>query len=499
MLSPLLVIHSAAPNLVITSATTLTFPPPRRVFISANDPETFISHSRAKSLVQSLIAGLHHAGLKRDDCVCIHSFNSIYYPIFVLAVVGAGGVFASTNPSYTPYELSLGLRTTKARFVLAEPEVLDPMLKAMGQNAISESGLFVLDTQPNQSVPKGRSSWRELLKHGSETWLRFDDLPTSTNTTAALFFSSGTTGLPKAAMISHRNLVAQHVLCWDAYPRPHRLCCVFCLPFFHIGAAPTIILSQLRDGREAYIMRRFELESFLRYNALYKATEMLIVPPIGVAILRSGLADRASPEYDARYSLDSVRNGLIGAAPVSATLQKGLQGLLGEGAMMRQLWGATEMTCVATQLPLDLRADVDHFGSVGTMLPELEFKLVDEEGRDISGPGVRGEMCVKGPTVSRGYFENAKANCELFDGGGWLRSGDLLWMGRDDGTVVCGGSEEGADQGPRLPGGAGRVGGCHHAASACRRRRGHWRQGGWRDGRGAASIRRQGRRCRSDR
>lgn len=142
--------------------------------------------------------------------------------MLVLAIIGAGGVFTGTNPSYMQFELSHHIKTAKAKFLISEPEILMPLLVAARENNISLSNIWIFDVL-GQEVPPGMRSWRELLAHGEEDWVRFDDLKTSKETAAARLFSSGTTGLPKAAVISHYNLVAQHEAAWEAYPRPYQV------------------------------------------------------------------------------------------------------------------------------------------------------------------------------------------------------------------------------------------------------------------------------------
>ena len=100
------------------------------------------------------------------------------------------------------------------------------------------------------------------------------------------------------------------------------------------------------------------------------------------------------------------------------------------GATLGQLWGMTEITCIVTHVrPGTSSEELDYFGSVGTPVPNLELKIVDEEGKDVSHvPEARGEICVRGPTVTKGYFENEEANKETFDEEGYIRSGDIGYV-----------------------------------------------------------------------
>jgi 4-coumarate--CoA ligase len=111
-------------------------------------------------------------------------------------------------------------------------------------------------------------------------------------------------------------------------------------------------------------------------------------------------------------------------------MQKRFHSLMAPGASFGQLWGMTEITCIVTHVKPGTRSEeVDYFGSVGRPVPNLALKIVDEDGTDVSHvPEVQGEICVRGPTVMNGYFENEEANRETFDGEGYIRSGDIGYV-----------------------------------------------------------------------
>lgn len=379
-----------------------------------------------------MIAGLHASGLQPGDTVCIHSFNSLLYPLLILAIIGAGGLSVGTNPSYTAVELSHAVRVAKIKFVLAEPEILPNISTALKENKIDlSSRLFILDTPSTQPCPSDRKSWRELLKHGEHDWIRFDDEKTQTETVAQLYYTSGTTGLPKCAMTTHRNLVSQHTLFFEANPRSYPIKLVLAMPFFHVGIAPQVFTSVIKQGRECYVMRRFDLKPYLSYHAKYKLTEVFMVPPMAVSTVMSGLADEKSEAYDPKYSLRTVRNGTIGAAPCSADMQARFHALLGKGATFTQVWGMTETTTMAMIVPWSIaRASgagkMDSaWGSVGVPLPNSTMKLVDENGKDVTESG-KGELAVKGPGIVKGYYHNEKATKESWDSEGFFLTGDVV-------------------------------------------------------------------------
>lgn len=142
--------------------------------------------------------------------------------MLVLAIIGVGGIYTGTNPVYTAAELTHHIKTSHAKFLISETAILEPLLKAAKQADIPESNLWIFDPVAPEKL-SGRRSWRELFDHGEQDWVRFDDFKTSSTSTAARLFSSGTTGLPKAVTMTHYNLIAQQELLYTADPRPYHV------------------------------------------------------------------------------------------------------------------------------------------------------------------------------------------------------------------------------------------------------------------------------------
>ena len=386
------------------------------VFIDATDPSRIVTGTSARPLIRKLIAGLRKAGLQRGDCVCIHSFNDILYPVIVLAIIGAGGVWAGTNPAYTEYEITHHLKTAKVKFLISEPEILPPLAKAAKACGIPSERTWIFHPQPQQQVTPGYASWTSLLTQGEEDWVRFDDLQTCRTTDAVRLFSSGTTGLPKAIRGTHRNFIAQHECVfathnWDIEPIH-----LHTLPMFHAAVAPRAHFSAMKSGEKAYVMRRFDLEAYAAAIEKFGITMLILVPPVVIALIMSPIVKK--------YSLKSVRWAGCGAAPMSKESQARLLPMLGDGATFTQGYGTTETAAISTRFPYP---ENDFTGGVGRLIPSLEAKLVDDNGKDISAYNVREELCFRGPTVIPGYFENDEANRQSFDEEGFFHTGDIAY------------------------------------------------------------------------
>ena len=303
--------------------------------------------------------------------------------MLVLGIIAAGGVFAGTNPAYTQYELTHHFKTAAAKFVVTEPELLPAVLAAAKEYHIEQASIRIFNPI-NQAIPDGFSSWQTLMECGERDWVRFDDEKTSKSTTAARLFSSGTTGLPKAASLSHYNLIAQHTLVnetnrppyevrnpmFTAGPylrltiaileKPSRL---LYLPLFHAAMVPVAHVTPLRTGDHSYILRRFELEPMLSSLQKYQITDLALVPPVAVAVIKY--------PHIHKYFLKSVKVAHTGAGPLDKEHQNTLSRLLSPEASFTQVWGMTETSCVASKFYFPEKDDT---GSVGRMMPNLDVK-----------------------------------------------------------------------------------------------------------------------------
>ncbi|THW35475.1 acetyl-CoA synthetase-like protein [Aureobasidium pullulans] len=344
----------------------------------------------------------------------------IHYPILVQAIIGAGGVFVGTNPAYTPTELRHALETSLAKFIITEPELLQNIKQPAVALGISGERIF-LTNHGDTNVQSTMRPWRTLLEHGQEDWSQFDDEDKSKTTNAMLLFSSGTTGLPKATQISHYNLVAQHVLVHEnpQHPESYPVSRIMSLPMFHAAAAPYTHLSSLRAGYP----RRFEVSLYLSSIERFGITSLMMVPPMVTAVIAYS---SSGPDLRAqvRQNLQFVRSVTVGAAPLSKETQARMQTLLPEQSPITQVWAMSETSCIAscTYWP-----EFEHTGSVGRFLPGIDAKVVDESGSEVPD-GMRGELCVRGPTITRGYINNPEARARDWDQDGYFHTGDIVYQ-----------------------------------------------------------------------
>ena len=330
-----------------------------------------------------------------------------------LAVIGAGGIITGSNPGYTSLELGHHLQTSHAKFIVVEPQLISTVLETISQLELSISKLFVFDTtvdSPFLKIP----SWKTLLKHGEGDWCRFDNPETDKHKIATLAFSSGTTGLPKAAMISHAFHVSQ-VWALRSRGKPYQVSRLLCLPAFHMFGLPLISGCAIYEGHTVYLMRRFEVGHFIEFISRYQITETAVVPAMALSIINSHKS-RAQSLYSLRYVWSA-------GSPLRRSTQAALQSLLSQAAMVVQVWGMTELGWVTAFF----WPEADDTGSVGRPLSGMSIKLVNDSGTTVQEDGVEGEMLVRGSCMMSGYLDNPNATTETMDADGWLKTGDIAY------------------------------------------------------------------------
>jgi len=368
-----------------------------------------ITYAALDALSRGVGAGLRARGLEPGQVVGIFAPNLPEYAPAFLGVGLAGGVNTTVNGLYTSDELRNQLRTARARFLITVGPMLDRALPAAEAAGIEE--VFTFDGA------EGTTPFADLV--GDPAALRIPELDPAT-ALAAMPFSSGTTGLPKGVMLTHRNLVANLLQAQAHFEIRTNDVLAGVLPFFHIYGQTGVMNLGLAYGATVVTMPRFDLERFLRMIQDYKLTVAQIVPPIAVALAKHPLVD----EFDLS-SLEMVNSG---AAPLDAELELAYASRI--GTRCQQGYGMTETSPVTHCTP---RSQPHVPGSIGTLVPNTEARIVEVETGQDADPGEPGELLVRGPQVMIGYMDDAEATARTLDSEGWLHTGDVA--ARDaDGT-----------------------------------------------------------------
>ena len=351
---------------------------------------------------------LSQRGFRKGDVFGILSANCPEYAIAFHAVATLGGIVTPMNPLYTRHEIAHQLRDSGARFLVTLPSFVEKAGEACADAGVEE--LFVFGSAPGATsfdtllVDNGRAEQTEVNP--------LEDL-------VALPYSSGTTGFPKGVMLTHHNLVANlrqmEGLCY--FYETDTLICV--LPLFHIYGLVVVLNMGLYTGATVVMMPRFDLETFLKAAQDYEVSLAHIVPPIVLSLSKNPIVDN--------YRLPKLRTLFSGAAPLGEELTRACMDRL--GCNIRQGYGMTETSPVTHSSPappFELK-----FGSVGVPAPNTECKIIDLGTGEPLGPGEKGEVCVRGPQIMKGYLNKPEATAQTIDSEGWLHTGDIGYADED--------------------------------------------------------------------
>ena len=336
-------------------------------------------------------------------------------------------------------ELTHHVETSHAKFIIGEPSLLSVVRKTASQCNILDAKIFVFDAV--DSAPySDLQPWTSLLSYGEANWLQFTDPEVQKDSIATLAFTSGTTGLPKGAMIPHAYHVSQ-IWAMRSRGKPYKVSRLLCLPPFHTFGMPLISGCALREGHTIYLMRKFEVKHFVECVSRCAVTETAVVPAMIVAI--NTYISQVSAQKEGK-EMDSLRYVWSAGSPLRHSTQADFQALLSPDAKMVQVWGMTELGW-ATAL---FWPEGDETGSVGRPMPGMSIKyvlstpcsqgpylrlplicpnprLIDDQGYTIDKDDTEGEILVKSPNMMRGYLDNPTATSAAVDADGYLRSGDV--------------------------------------------------------------------------
>ncbi|MCB1956873.1 MAG: AMP-binding protein [Rhodocyclaceae bacterium] len=355
--------------------------------------------------IRDVAAGLRSRGYGKGDVLGIYAGNSIEFVIAFQAVLRIGGTATTVNPMNLREELERQLRHAGACALFSTRACRDVALAAA--DACRLRAVFLLDEAD------GPLAFGALRESAGERGIADID---PGGDLAVLPYSSGTTGLSKGVMLTHRNLVAHNVqllaLRDTSVPSAEdRVLMV--LPLFHIFAMTVVMNLALSHGATIVLLPQFDPEGFLRTIQARRVTRMYLVPPIINFLAKHPLV--------AQFDLSSLNYILSGAAPLGVDLARAAARRI--GCPVVQGYGLTETSPVTHVFPE--RGERDDPGSIGVLVANTEARIVDlERGGDVS-PGERGELWVRGPQVMRGYLENPEATAASIDDEGWFHTGDV--------------------------------------------------------------------------
>ncbi|CAO2172987.1 unnamed protein product [Urochloa humidicola] len=342
--------------------------------------------------------------------------NCVEFAIAFLACSRLGAPATTANPLHTPPEIAKQAAASGATVIVTEPDFVSKVIGLPGVSAVVATG----------AGADGCVSFSDLLA-SDDTALTEPAIDVA-NDVVALPYSSGTTGLPKGVMLTHRGLVTSVAQLVDGEnPNLHLreddvVLCV--LPMIHVYSLHSILLCGMRAGAALVVMKRFDTARMFELVERHGITVVPLVLPIAVQI--------AKTDAVGRHDVSSVRMVISGGAPMGKELQDILRAKL-PGAVLGQGYGMTEAgpvlsMCMAfAKEPLPVKS-----GACGTVVRNAELKIIDPE----TGVSLRrnqpGEICIRGKQIMKGYLNNPEATAATIDAEGWLHTGDVGYVDDDD-------------------------------------------------------------------
>ncbi|GCE06407.1 class I adenylate-forming enzyme family protein [Dictyobacter aurantiacus] len=372
------------------------------------------------SMVNSIANGLYELGLRKGDHVCLFTTNRPEYIVTFIAAASIGVVVSPMNPSYKEREISYQLENSEAKAILIQKELVPTLTLALNQKEFPNlKHIIVTGARPPETLPNA-IAFGQLLRQSSpkappHVDIDGDDL-------LALPYSSGTTGLPKGTMLTHRNLVSNNLQFTNAQGINLTDAALLFLPFYHIYGV-MLTGSFLACGGTQIMMERFDLLESLELCEKYQVTYYFAVPPIILGL--------ANAPIDLG-KMKSVKCIFSGAAPMptdpARRLQEKIPGRVVQG------YGLTEASPLTHSQPRD--TSLIRLGSVGLPTHNTECKIVDvETGTRELPQGEQGELIIKGPQVMQGYWKAPEATEQALRNG-WLHTGDIAYVDEDGYTYI---------------------------------------------------------------
>jgi long-chain acyl-CoA synthetase len=360
-----------------------------------------------------LARGLRAIGLMQGDRLGLFLPNCPECEFGFYAASKLGAIATPLNPSYTAREIAYQLNDAGATVLLTH-ERLWPVVEAARQQLSTIKSIVVVGSPPNDAPADVQSYAQVTSSHPAgplETHVHPDEL-------VALPYSSGTTGMPKGVMLTHRNLVCNHIqFSTAAGLGPDDTYLVY-LPLSHIYGVALMGLA-LHSGATQIVLERFDLDTVTKLIATEGVTILYVVPPVLLAL--------ANASHLTREGFRTLRYMLSAAAPLAPDVARRVEQRFGVPVI--QAYGMTEASPDTHHSPLE--RERIRLESVGVPVADTEQRVVDvAESGQVLGPGEIGEIVVRGPQVMRGYW-NAPEETGRALQDGWLHTGDIGYIDAD--------------------------------------------------------------------
>ncbi len=391
---------------------------PDRVAIIYHD--LMLTYREVVSMVNCIANGLHNLGIRKGDRICLFTTNRPEYTITFIAAATIGAVVSPMNPAYKEREVSYQLENCEASAILIQRELVPVLQLVLNEKEFPNLKHIIVtgDKAPesmSQAIPFATLLRQSSPRRPAPVEIDGDDL-------LALPYSSGTTGLPKGTMITHRNLTVNNLQFTTALRTEITDVALIFLPFYHIYGV-MLTGGFLACGGTQVLMERFDLLQSLELCEKHKVTYYFAVPPIILAL--------ANAPVDLS-KMSTVRYIFSGAAPMPLDPARKLEAKT--GIQIVQGYGMTEASPLTHAQPGD--PSLVRLDSVGLPVHNTEHKIVDIETGERELPvGEDGEIIIRGPQIMKGYWKAPEETARVLRNG-WFYSGDIGHVDADGYTYI---------------------------------------------------------------
>lgn len=398
-----------------------------------------ITYRELKTLVDRLAAAFSDLGVRKGDTVALYLLNSPQYVISYFATLRLGAKVTPISPVYTSIEVKHQVEDSEAKTVVCQDILYDNLEKAgvrpervvltsideylpalkkwFGKSAKAKAygGKPVLSAE--EIKQRGLYSFQELLKGSSGTPPTVAIDPRTD--LAVLPYTGGTTGLPKAAMLTHRNLVSlqgQVLAFWPIFEEGKEVVMAF-LPFFHIYGQVVVMMGGLAQGATLVLFTTPDIDEILSAMERYQASGFYGVPTLFEYLKEYEKTDRVNWK---RLKLIVCGADTLHESTINAWERR-------TGSKIYEGYGMTETTAVSHSTPLNHPKK----GFFGVPIPNVKAAIIDPDGTEFLPVGEVGEMILSGPNMMQGYWKRPDSTKEIMldiDGERWMRTGDLISM-----------------------------------------------------------------------
>nr|API68867.1 4-hydroxycinnamoyl-CoA ligase 1 [Miscanthus x giganteus] len=374
------------------------------------------TYAEVESLSRRAASGLRAMGVGKGDVVMNLLRNCPEFAFTFLGAAQLGATTTTANPFYTPHEIHRQAEAAGAKIIVTEACAVEKVREFAAGRGIP---VVTVDGRFDGCVEFAEVIAAEELEADAD--IHPDDV-------VALPYSSGTTGLPKGVMLTHRSLITSVAQQVDGenpnlyFSKDDVVLCL--LPLFHIYSLNSVLLAGLRAGSTIVIMRKFDLGALVDLVRKHAITIAPFVPPIVVEIAKS-------PRVTAD-DLASIRMVMSGAAPMGKELQDAFMtkipnAVLGQGYGMTEAGPVLAMCLAFAKEPFQVKS-----GSCGTVVRNAALKIVDPDTGAALGRNQPGEICIRGEQIMIGYLNDPESTKNTIDKDGWLHTGDIGYVDDDD-------------------------------------------------------------------